>query len=186
METTPGGGRELFGLPYGPAGSDRFSRNEQRQAPSFWRSSFGCLEGGGCVVPVRRDGNPAYGQSNDDPPKAGVAHQIRYGSRRQGAGKGARTTEEILMRFGFPIPTRGSMGSLETIRRLGRAADEYEYDSAWITDHIVLPRTTKSKYPYSADGSLDLEAAQHYLDALTVLSYLAGVTERVALGSSVL
>jgi probable F420-dependent oxidoreductase len=94
--------------------------------------------------------------------------------------------EDIPMRFGFPIPTRGSMGSLETIRRLGRAADEYEYDSVWITDHIVLPRATKSKYPYSADGSLDLEAAQHYLDALTVLSYLAGVTERVALGSSVL
>jgi probable F420-dependent oxidoreductase len=90
------------------------------------------------------------------------------------------------MRFGFPIPTRGSMGSLETIRRLGRAADEYQFDSIWITDHIVIPKATKSKYPYAADGRLDLEAAQHYLDALTVLSYLAGVTERVALGSSVL
>ena len=90
------------------------------------------------------------------------------------------------MRFGFPISTRGSLGTLENIRRLARAADEHEYDSVWITDHIVLPRKTKSKYPYSPDGSLDLEAAQHYLDALTVLSYLAAVTERVALGSSVL
>ena len=77
------------------------------------------------------------------------------------------------MRFGFPIPTRGSMGSLETIRRLGRAADEYQFDSIWITDHIVIPKATKSKYPYAADGRLDLEAAQHYLDALTVLSVWA-------------
>jgi len=90
------------------------------------------------------------------------------------------------MRFGFPIPTRGALGTLETIRRLGRAAEEYRYDSVWVSDHIVIPKSSGSKYPYSADGRLDLEAAQHYLEPLTVMSYLAGVTERVAIGSSVL
>lgn len=90
------------------------------------------------------------------------------------------------MRFGFPIPTRGSLGTLETIHRLARAADEYRYDSIWITDHIVVPKATTSKYPYSPDGSFDLAAAQHYLEPLTVMSYLAGVTERPSIGSSVL
>ncbi len=90
------------------------------------------------------------------------------------------------MRFGFPIPTRGSLGTLEAIGRLARAADTYGYDSIWITDHIVLPKATTSIYPYAADGKLDLEAAQHYLEPLTVLSYLAGITERPAIGSSVL
>jgi probable F420-dependent oxidoreductase len=90
------------------------------------------------------------------------------------------------MRFGFPIPTRGDLGTLDTIRRLGQAADRFQYDSVWITDHVVIPKATNSKYPYSPDGSFDLGAAQHYLDALTVMSYLAGVTERVAIGSSVL
>ena len=90
------------------------------------------------------------------------------------------------MRFGFPIPTRGALGTLDTIRRLGQAADRYQYDSVWITDHVVIPKVTTSKYPYSPDGSFDLGAAQHYLDALTVMSYLAGVTERTAIGSSVL
>ncbi len=90
------------------------------------------------------------------------------------------------MRFGFPIPTRGSLGTLDTVRRLGRAADEYQYDSVWITDHIVIPKATTSNYPYSADGHFDLEAAQHYLEPLVVMSYLAGVTERPAIGSSVL
>ena len=90
------------------------------------------------------------------------------------------------MRFGFPIPTRGDLGTLETVRRLGQAADEYAYDSIWITDHIVIPKSTASRYPYSPDGSMNLEAAQHYLEPLTVMSYLAGVTNRPAIGSSVL
>ncbi len=90
------------------------------------------------------------------------------------------------MRFGFPIPTRGSLGTLDTVRRLGRAAEEYGYDSIWITDHIVIPKSTMSRYPYAPDGHFDLEAAQHYLEPLVVMSYLAGVTERPAIGSSVL
>ncbi|HSB71219.1 MAG TPA: LLM class F420-dependent oxidoreductase [Candidatus Methylomirabilis sp.] len=90
------------------------------------------------------------------------------------------------MRFGFPIPTRGALGTLDAIRRLGRAADDLQYDSVWITDHVVIPKAITSRYPYSPDGRLDLEAAQHYLDPLTVMSYLAGVTERATIGSSVL
>ena len=44
------------------------------------------------------------------------------------------------MRFGFPIPTRGALGTLDNILRLGQAADRYQYDSVWITDHVVIPR----------------------------------------------
>jgi len=90
------------------------------------------------------------------------------------------------MRFGFPIPTRGPLGTLDVVRRLGQAADEYQFDSIWVTDHIVIPKATGSKYPYSADGNMDLEAAAHYLEPLTVMSFLAGVTERPAIGTSVL
>jgi len=90
------------------------------------------------------------------------------------------------MRFGFPIPTRGPLGTLDTIRRMARAAEEYQYDSIWISDHIVIPKASTSTYPYSEDGRLDLNVAQHYLEPLTVMSYLAGVTERPAIGSSVL
>ena len=90
------------------------------------------------------------------------------------------------MRFGFPIPTRGALGTLEVAKRLGQAADQYQFDSVWVTDHIVIPRATGSKYPYAADGRLDLEAAAHYLEPLTVMGFLAGVTERPASGSSIL
>lgn len=78
----------------------------------------------------------------------------------------------MLARFGFPVPTRGALGILESVHRLGRAADEYNYDSIWITDQIVLPKPTTCKYPYSPNGSLGLGAMAHYLDALTVMSFL--------------
>jgi probable F420-dependent oxidoreductase len=94
--------------------------------------------------------------------------------------------EEDMMRFGFPIPTRGALGTVEAIQRLAQAAEEYQYDSIWITDHIVIPKTLASRYPYAPDGKFDLDAAQHYLEPLTVMSYLAGVTDRIAIGSSVL
>ncbi|MFB3819595.1 MAG: LLM class F420-dependent oxidoreductase [Candidatus Methylomirabilales bacterium] len=90
------------------------------------------------------------------------------------------------MRFGFSIPTRGALGGPETIRRLAEAAEQLQYDSVWITDHVVLPRQTAGTYPYDPAGRWDLEAAQHYLEALTVMSYAAGLTRRVRVGSSIL
>ncbi len=90
------------------------------------------------------------------------------------------------MRFGFSIPTRGVLGTLETVRQLGQAADRHGFDSVWITDHIVRPRASASKYPYDPDGRMDVEGAAHYLEPLTVMSYLAGITGRAAIGSSIL
>jgi probable F420-dependent oxidoreductase len=90
------------------------------------------------------------------------------------------------MQFGFAIPTRGTLGSPETIRGLAEAAERLQYDSVWITDHVVLPRQTAARYPYDPAGRWDLEAAQHYLEALTAMSYVAGLTQRVRIGSSIL
>jgi probable F420-dependent oxidoreductase len=47
-------------------------------------------------------------------------------------------------------------------------------ESIWVTDHIAIP-------PDDAEGS-----GGRYLDTLTTLSWLAGLTERVKLGSGVL
>jgi probable F420-dependent oxidoreductase len=69
---------------------------------------------------------------------------------------------------------------------VARAAEECGLDSIWVTDHIVIPRRVASAYPYEATGQFDVSANEYYLEPLTVLAYLAGVTRRIRLGTGVL
>ena len=57
------------------------------------------------------------------------------------------------------------------IREFARRAEELGFDSLWITDHIVTARRL-----YSVS----------WLDSLITLSHVAALTERVALGTSIL
>jgi probable F420-dependent oxidoreductase len=54
-----------------------------------------------------------------------------------------------------------------------RHAEESGLDSAWVTDHVIVPR------------DVDVIYREDMLDPLAVLPWLAGVTERIALGTSV-
>jgi probable F420-dependent oxidoreductase len=50
----------------------------------------------------------------------------------------------------------------------------------------VIPERIASAYPYSVDGAFPTSATQAYLEPLTTLGYLAGVTRRARLGIAVL
>jgi probable F420-dependent oxidoreductase len=71
-----------------------------------------------------------------------------------------------LPHYGRPIEPRRL---LEVVCR----AEDRGLDSAWVTDHVIVPRETHVIY------------REDMLDPLAVLSWLAGVTERIALGTSV-
>lgn len=90
------------------------------------------------------------------------------------------------MKFGVALTTRGRDATEETLVRVARAAEECGFDSIWVTDHIVIPRQVGSAYPYEATGQFDVPANEYYLEPLTVLTYLAGVTRRIRLGTGVL
>ncbi len=90
------------------------------------------------------------------------------------------------MKFGVALTTRGRDATAETLVRVARAAEECGFDSIWVTDHIVIPRQVGSAYPYEATGQFDVPANEYYLEPLTVLTYLAGVTRRIRLGTGVL
>jgi probable F420-dependent oxidoreductase len=55
-----------------------------------------------------------------------------------------------------------------------------------VSDHVVLPWRIESRYPYNATGDFPLPAATDFLEPLTALSMAAAVTERIALGTSVM
>jgi probable F420-dependent oxidoreductase len=67
-----------------------------------------------------------------------------------------------------------------------RHAEALGYDSLWVSDHVVVPWRIASRYPYNATGDFPLPPTGDFLEPLTALSLVAGVTERVALGTSVL
>src|SRR5438270_6798433 len=92
----------------------------------------------------------------------------------------------MAVRFGFSLQGRGALADRETITALARRAEALGYDSIWVTDRLLIPVESRSAYPYSATGAFPLGPDEPWLESLTAITYLATVTQRIAVGASVL
>ena len=91
------------------------------------------------------------------------------------------------MEFGFSLPGRGPLASIDVVLKLAEKADALGFDSLFVTDHIVMPVASgKSVYPYTTSGQFPGGLAQDYLEPLATLAHLAHATKRARLGVSVL
>jgi probable F420-dependent oxidoreductase len=90
------------------------------------------------------------------------------------------------MQFGGHLPVFGPAATRETILGFACRMEALGYDSLWVSDHVVVPWDIASKYPYSATGDFPFPASADFLEPFTVLAAVAGATERVLLGTSVL
>ena len=90
------------------------------------------------------------------------------------------------MTYGCTLPNRGALAGPENLRSLATRAEELGFDHVWVSDHIVIPTNISSAYPYSPTGAFASDPSQPYCEALSALSYLAGCTKRVKLGTHVL
>jgi probable F420-dependent oxidoreductase len=89
--------------------------------------------------------------------------------------------------FGFSLPGRGPLASIDVVLKLAEKADALRFDSLFVTDHVVMPVASgKSVYPYTTSGQFPGGLAQDYLEPLATLSHLAHATRRPRLGISVL
>lgn len=77
------------------------------------------------------------------------------------------------MRFGIAVPNFSRLGTRDIVVEVARQAEALGYDSIWTTDHVMMARGQEEPYG-------------HVLEALTTLSYLAALTERIKLGISVI
>ena len=77
------------------------------------------------------------------------------------------------MKFGIMLPHYRQAASTEEITRFAIEAEDMGYDSAWVTDQIIVPNIEIDRF-----GPV-------YYECLTVLAYVAGLTKRIRLGSSV-
>lgn len=90
------------------------------------------------------------------------------------------------VKFGFSLQGRGVLADRESITALARRADALGYDSIWVTDRLLIPVESRSPYPYSPTGAFPLGPDEPWLEPLTAVTYLATVTERITIGTSVL
>lgn len=78
------------------------------------------------------------------------------------------------MKFGICLPNFpfGVKPSREHIVDIALAAERLNYDSLWVSDHVLVPKD-KPRYGY-------------IYEVLTTIAYLAGMTRRIHFGTSVL
>ncbi len=90
------------------------------------------------------------------------------------------------MDFGVFLPVSGRASSRDGLIHAARTAEELGFTTVWAADRIVIPRKIQTAYKYNWSGSFFVPPDAPFLEALTVLAFLAGATERVKLGVSVL
>lgn len=88
------------------------------------------------------------------------------------------------MQFGVHLPHVGPFATPEAIVGVARRAEELDYHSLWVSDHIITPRELDaSSYP---GGRYPVQPEWPFLEPVSTLMFAAAVTRRVRLGTSVL
>ena len=90
------------------------------------------------------------------------------------------------MQFGFQMFPRGIGMTPDGIAALAGKAESLGLDHIAVSDHLLVPKGIESTYPYSEDGSWPGAAIGECGEQLTVMSYLASLTSRIRLLSSVM
>ena len=66
-----------------------------------------------------------------------------------------------------------------------RQAEDAGFESAWIGEHLIMPVTFQSKYPYTADGRFPAALEVPFQDPMMALTYAAAVTSRIRLATGI-
>ena len=93
------------------------------------------------------------------------------------------------MEYGFYLPNSGASAEPDALADIAKLGDRLGFYCMVMPDHILQPNQVNSTYPYSLTGDI-LAAGQsgdgEWPEQITTLAYLAGVTERIRLVTSVM
>jgi probable F420-dependent oxidoreductase len=89
------------------------------------------------------------------------------------------------VRIGLFLPSLSPVATPEFLTAYAQAAEAGGFSSIWLGEHVVFLDEYASSYPYSADGRLGLPPDAGLLELFTTLTFMAGVTERIRLGTAV-
>jgi probable F420-dependent oxidoreductase len=92
-----------------------------------------------------------------------------------------------MMKFGIRLPVAGPLASPSHIRRAATHAEEYGYDSIWVHDFIGWTKDMDRHHVSCGAIELITDDTQPVMfETITNLAFLAGITNRITIGSAIL
>lgn len=88
------------------------------------------------------------------------------------------------MRTDLWIPTASPMATPELLSVVATEAEARGVGTIWVGEHVVLFDDYGSAYPYAEDGRIPVPPKTGLLEPFTTLSFLAGQTTTVRLGTA--
>ena len=92
----------------------------------------------------------------------------------------------IIPQFGLHFGSRGVAGHPESLTVVARKAEALGYEHFGMSDHVIVATNVESSYPYSETGKFFDQDSGVSLEQVTALGFVAGVTKRIRLLTSVL
>ena len=86
------------------------------------------------------------------------------------------------MEAGILLPQTGASATRENVLYVAKEAEKEGLDSVWVFERLLWPIKPKTPYPGTPDGALPVQY-QNVLDPLETLTYLAGHTNEISLGT---
>ena len=90
------------------------------------------------------------------------------------------------MEFGFYLPNNGPTAQPDALAEIAKPGDELGFHSMVVGDHVLVPEKIDSPYPYTVGGEFPGADTGEYLEQLTLLTFLAGITQKIRLVPSVM
>ncbi|MFL6474187.1 MAG: TIGR03619 family F420-dependent LLM class oxidoreductase [Nitrososphaera sp.] len=89
------------------------------------------------------------------------------------------------MKVGILLPQTGESATRENVLYIGKETEKEGLDSVWVFERLLWP--IKPQTPYAGVPGLPIPAEyQNVLDPIETLTYVAGNTERISLGTAII
>ena len=89
------------------------------------------------------------------------------------------------MKFGLAFASSIGVDGTDALE-VCRRAEAAGFESLWGGEHVILPSTIESKYPYTADGKIPAQPDTPVPDPLIWLAFAAAAVPRMRLGTCIL
>jgi probable F420-dependent oxidoreductase len=90
------------------------------------------------------------------------------------------------MDFGVFLPVSGAAATRSGLIHAAKTAERLGFSTVWAADRIIIPWKIETEYAYSWSNSFIVPPEKPFLESMTTLAFLAGATETIKLGVSVL